>query len=59
VSYGGKTRGQSDSDGRVNIRLKQGGLQLIQASFTEAGDGKKADELVHSTTLVFELGAQP
>jgi nickel transport protein len=59
VSYGGKTRGQSDSDGRVNIRLKQGGLQLIQASFTEAGDGQKADEFVHSTTLVFELGAQP
>jgi nickel transport protein len=59
VSYGGETRGQSDSEGRINIRIRRGGMQLIQASFTEAADGQKADEVVHSTTLVFELGAEP
>lgn len=56
VAYDGKTRGQTGKDGRVNIRLKRDGLQLIQASWTEPGDGQKADEVVHSTTLVFVIG---
>lgn len=56
VAYGGKTRGQSDQNGRINIRLKHGGMQLITASMTMPGDGIKADEIVHTTTLVFEIG---
>jgi nickel transport protein len=56
VAYDGEPRGVSDSRGRVNIRIKHGGLQLIQASYSEPADSVKTDEIVHSTTLVFETG---
>jgi nickel transport protein len=56
VAYGEKTRGQSDKDGRVNIRLKRGGMQLITASLKVPDDGIKADEIVHTATLIFEIG---
>jgi len=55
VAYGGDTRGASGEDGKVAIRLRQGGLQLIEASLeTRLADGK-ADTLVRATTLQFEL----
>lgn len=55
VAYEGKPRGATDSRGRVNVRIKHGGLQLIQASHPEPADGVKADEIVRATTLVFEV----
>ena len=55
VAYDGRERGVSDRKGRINIRLKHGGLQFIQAGFTEPGDGLKCDEVVHTATLVFEI----
>ncbi len=55
VAYAGKTRGVTGSDGRVNIKLRHGGIQMIQASYSEPGDSVKADEIIHTTTLVFEI----
>jgi uncharacterized GH25 family protein len=56
VSYGGKPRGQTGADGSVNIRVKHGGLQLIQASTRTPHAGPEADEVVHTTALTFALG---
>ena len=55
VAYDGRERGLSDAKGRINIRLKHGGLQFSQAGFTEPGDGLKCDEIVHAATLVFTI----
>jgi nickel transport protein len=60
VSYAGKLRGESDRKGQINIKLKQSGLQFIQASFTEPATGEaalKTDKIVRTATLVFELNA--
>lgn len=57
VSYDGKPRGQTGADGTVNIRVKHGGLQLIQASTRSPHAGPEADEVVHTTALTFALGA--
>jgi nickel transport protein len=57
VSYDGKIRGQSDEAGRVNIRLRHAGLQVIQASYTEPADSAKADEIIHTATLIFQIEA--
>ncbi|BAN34602.1 hypothetical protein SCD_n00760 [Sulfuricella denitrificans skB26] len=55
VAYGGDTRVTSGEDGKVAIRLRQGGMQLIEASLeTQLADGK-ADTLIQATTLQFEL----
>lgn len=55
VAYGGDTRGASGEDGKVAIRLRHGGMQLIEASLeTRLADGK-ADTLIRATTLQFEL----
>jgi len=57
VTYDGKPRGQTGADGTVNIRVKHGGLQLIQASTRTPHTGPEADEVVHTTALTFALGA--
>jgi nickel transport protein len=57
VTYDGKTRGQTGADGAVNIRVKHGGQQLIQASARTPHAGPEADEVVHTTALTFVLGA--
>ena len=55
VAYQGDTRGVSGADGRIAIRIRQGGMQLISASVeTPLADGK-ADTLVRATALQFEL----
>ncbi len=55
VAYGGDTRGASGEDGKVVIRIRQLGTQLISASVeTPLNDGR-ADVLVRSTALQFEL----
>jgi nickel transport protein len=55
VSYKGKTVGATDSEGRVNLRIREEGLQVISASFRERADGTKADYIIRTTTLLFEL----
>ena len=57
VTYDGKPRGQTGADGTVNVRVKHGGQQLIQASTRTPHAGPEADEVVHTTALTFALGA--
>ena len=57
VSYDGKPRGETDSVGAVNVRVRHGGLQLIQATVRSPHTGPEADEVVHTTALTFALGA--
>ena len=55
VAYDGKPRGRPGPDGGINIRLRHGGFQVIQASLTRSIDSEKADEVIHSTNLNFVL----
>ncbi len=55
VAYDGKFRGLTDSKGRVNIRIKHKGFQLIEATFKEKINSEKADEIIYTTTLNFEV----
>ncbi len=60
VAYDGNPRGETGPDGRINIRVRHGGLQVITGSLKElAPDPQKADTLFHSTTLLFELPDAP
>lgn len=56
VAYHGSPRGVSGADGGVNIRLRDPGFQLIQASVDEVPrDATKADKAVFATNLGFIL----
>ncbi len=55
VAYEGRPRGQPDPDGEINIRLRHGGFQVIQATLTRPIVSEKADEVIHSTNLNFEI----
>ena len=55
VAYFGRTRGITGSDGTVNIRLTEPGVQLVQASLELPLDDGKADKTLHSSSLQFEL----
>ena len=55
VAYAGDTRGASGADGKVAIRLRHGGLQLLEASLeTPLSDGK-ADSSIRTSSLQFEI----
>jgi len=58
VLYLGQPRGQTDDNGEINIRLKEKGLQLIQATYRQPSDKIQADEIVHTTHLLFELSGE-
>jgi nickel transport protein len=58
VAYAGKPRGETSADGEIAVRLKQTGQQWIEATYREPGDGIKADEIVHTTTLLFALAGE-
>lgn len=55
VAYHGDTRGATDPDGRIAIRLRHGGVQLISASVEIPLKDGKADVEVRAATLQFEL----
>lgn len=55
VAYFGQPRGVSGADGQVNVRLQRPGFQLIQASLESPLTDGKADRLVQSTALQFEI----
>ncbi len=60
VAYDGNPRGVTGQYGRINIRVRHGGLQVITGSIQEpADDAGKADTLLRSTTLLFELPDAP
>jgi nickel transport protein len=58
VAYDGRPRGQPGPDGEINIRLRHGGFQVIQATLTRPISSGKADEVIHSTNLNFEIPEQ-
>ena len=55
VAYDGKPRGQTGEDGRINLRVRHGGFQVVQASLNRPDPSGKADEVIHSANLNFEL----
>ena len=55
VSYDGKPRGTTGRDGRINIRVRHGGFQVVQASLTLPDVSGKADEVIHAANLNFGL----
>jgi nickel transport protein len=55
VAYHGDPRGVTGDDGRVNLRIRHKGLQLISASLEEPLQSNKADKRVRSTILMFEI----
>lgn len=55
VAYDGEPRGVTGADGRVNIRLRRGGVQVIAASFEEPLKDPKADRIVRGTILQFQI----
>lgn len=56
VAYDGKPRGVTGQDGRINIRVRHGGIQVLTGSLKEPPlDPKKADKLIRATALFFEL----
>lgn len=55
VAYDGKPRGRTEEDGRLNIRLRHSGLQMIQASLRLSDPSGTADEIVHASSLSFEV----
>jgi nickel transport protein len=54
VSYMGKPRGTTGADGIINIRLRDPGLQIVQASFRVPLAAPEADETVYTANLNFE-----
>ena len=55
VAYGSDTRGATGEDGRIAIRLRQGGMQLIAASIEVPLADGKADVAIRSAILQFEI----
>jgi nickel transport protein len=55
VAYHGETRGTTDPQGKIAIRLRHGGLQLISASLEQPLADGKADVEIMAATLQFEL----
>jgi nickel transport protein len=55
VAYDGETRGATGDDGKVAIRVRHGGMQLIAASVEAPLNDGKADVRVRTTALQFEL----
>lgn len=56
VAYHGDPRGVTGDDGRVNLRIRHKGLQLITASIEQPLTGsQKADKRVRSTILMLDI----
>jgi nickel transport protein len=55
VTYDGEARGVSDAAGRVNIRIRRPGGQVVGAGFEAERDDGRADATIHATVLTFEL----
>ncbi len=55
VAYDGNPRGLTDEKGRVNLRIRHGGLQHIQATLETALDSPEAEWLLQTATLNFVL----
>jgi len=56
VTYDGQPRGLTGKDGRVNLKIRHEGFQVIQAGLTVPINSEDADEIIHTTNLNFEIG---
>lgn len=60
VAYDGNPRGVTGRDGRINIRIRHAGLQVIVGSVDEPPlDNEKAEKLIRAAALFFELPEAP
>ena len=55
VAYDGDPRGVTGKDGRINLRIRHTGTQRVTASVEEPSPDDRADKVVRSTALFFEL----
>lgn len=55
VAYFGSVRGVTDSDGKINIRLRHPGIQQIAASRTTQNNNPAIDKTITSYTLNFKV----
>ena len=55
VAYADSTRGSSGEDGTIAIRIREPGIQLISASYEAPLNDGKADSVIRSTVLQFEI----
>jgi hypothetical protein len=53
--HDGEARGVTGDDGRMNLRIRHIGAQVITASLERPAMDFGADKLVRSTALFFEL----
>ncbi|MBK6899234.1 MAG: DUF4198 domain-containing protein [bacterium] len=58
VAYGGETRGATGPDGRVNIRLREAGLQMLNATLRRPEPSVPDAQDVRSAVLTFVLEAR-
>ncbi len=56
VAYDGKPRGETGADGLVNLKVRHGGMQVIEATLRRPLQSAQADEEIHTSTLTFDLG---
>ncbi len=59
VSINGKVRGSTDSSGRINLRLRKSGDQIVQTAKTVPLHRSDADEEIFSSTLHFVTEDHP
>lgn len=55
VTYDEKPRGTTDRAGRVNLRIRHSGFQMISASYKKKNPSPKADETIYTANLNFEV----
>jgi len=55
VAYDGEARGVTGDDGRINLRIRHTGTQVITASLDQPTLDSSADKRVRSTALFFDL----
>ncbi|MFM1892012.1 MAG: hypothetical protein RLZ44_1089 [Pseudomonadota bacterium] len=59
VAYDGAPRGVTGDDGRINLRIRHPGRQLVTASFAASLPDGPVAQVVHATALQFDLPEGP
>ncbi len=55
VAYDEHPIGTTDEEGRISVRVRHKGIQRISTSVKEKADGVRADYIIRSTSLIFEV----
>ncbi|WP_457644430.1 DUF4198 domain-containing protein [Persephonella sp.] len=55
VAYDGRFRGMTDSNGRINVRVKHPGLQTVEATYRIKINSDTVDEVLYTLILNFEI----